>query len=273
MKIYKWLILILFFSCIDVITQTSFYYHSLYFQGGSWMEIAIMDSMKIGTNSNDYTLQFWVSGVEVDTNEAPAFFSLIDPQDNIKLALFRDPHEPSSINTVVNSDLIDTIMNELDGNDSLDWNDEDEFYLISILFSDNLGLKGYVNSTIFLNTTDLVIVADTKLMVGTKANEERTILENFWYGYMNEIRLWNTWLSDSTIQFQAAHPDKFSEFYRYTVDGIDIDTYLDSLIGIWRFNLSELSATIVDESGYGHNGTLYTFDSNYSIELSERGAQ
>ena len=211
MKTYKWLILILFFSCIDIITETSFY-HSLYFQGGSWMEIAIMDSMKIGTDSNDYTLQFWVSGVEVDINEAPAFFSLINPEDNIKLALFRDPHEPSSINTVENSALINTMLNELD------WTDSNEFYLISILFSDNLGLKGYVNSTIFLNTNDLVIVGDTKLMVGTKANEERTILENFWYGYMNEIRLWNTWLDDNTIQFQTDHPDKFGEYYRYTVD-------------------------------------------------------
>ena len=265
MKTFKWFILILFFSCIDVITQTSFY-HSLYFQGGSWMEIAIMDSMKIGTDSNDYTLQFWVSGIEVDTNEAPAFFSLIDPIDNIKLAVFRDPHEPSSINTVVNSALINTTVNELD------WHDSNEFYLISILFSDNLGLKGYVNSTIFLNTTDLVIVADTKLMVGTKANEERTILENFWYGYMNEIRLWNTWLSDSTIQFQVAHPDKFSEYYRYTVDGIEIDTFLDSLIGLWRFNLSEATPTIKDESKHGHDGTIYTLP-HYSIELSEKSIQ
>ena len=174
MKIFNWFILILFFSCIDVITQTSFYYHSLYFQGGSWMEIAIMDSMKIGTDSNDYTLQFWVSGVEVDTNEAPAFFSLIDPKDNIKLALFRDPHESSSINTVVNSALINSMMNTLDGTDTLDWHDEDEFYLISILFSDNLGLKGYVDSTIFLDSADhLVIVGDTKLMIGIKANKER----------------------------------------------------------------------------------------------------
>ena len=271
MKIYKWLILILFFSCIDIITETSFY-NSLYFQGGSWMEIAIMDSMKMGEANNDYTLQFWVSGIEVDTNEAPAFFSLIDPKDNIKLALFRDPHEPSSINTVVNSTLINTMINTLDGTDTLDWHDSNEFYLISILFSDNLGLKGYVDSTIFLNTNDLVIVGDTKLMVGTKANEARTILENFWYGYMNEIRLWNTWLSDSTIRFQAAHPDKFSEFYRYTVDGGGIDTYLDSLIGIWRFNLSEATATIIDESGHGHNGTIYTLE-GYSIELSKKYIQ
>ena len=38
------------------------------------MEIAIMDSMKMGETNNDYTLQFWVSGVEIDINEAPAFF-------------------------------------------------------------------------------------------------------------------------------------------------------------------------------------------------------
>ena len=265
MKIYKWFILILFFSCIDVITQTSFY-HSLYFQGGSWMEIAKMDSMKMGETNNDYTLQFWVSSIAVDTNEAPAFFSLIDTTDNIKLALFRDPHEPSTINTVVNSALINTIINELD------WEDEDEFYLISILFSDSLGLKGYVDSTLFLNTNDMVTVGSSKLMIGTKANEERTILENFWYGYMNEIRLWNTWLSDSTIQFQAAHPDKFSEYYRYTVDGIEIDTFLDSLIGLWRFNLSEATVNIIDESGHGHNGTIYTLE-GYSIELSKKYIQ
>ena len=89
---------------------------------------------------------------------------------------------------------------------------------------------------------------------------------------MNEIRLWNTWLSDSTIRFQAAHPDKFSEFYRYTVDGIDIDTYLDSLIGLWRFNVSEPTATIEDQSGYGHNGFLYA-KPNFSVTFSEKGVQ
>ena len=263
MKIYKWLFLILFFSCIDVITQTSFY-HSLYFQGGSWMEIAIMDSMKMGENNNDYTLQFWVSGVEVDINEAPAFFSLINPQDNIKLALFRDPHEPSSINTVVNSALINTTMNELD------WHDSNEFYLISILFSDNRGLRGYVNENVFISTTDPIIVGDTKLMIGTQANEKRTILKNFWYGYIDEVRLWNTILSDSTISFQSKHPAKLGEYYRHTKDGIPIQTYLDSLIGLWRFNLQEPTYTIKDESENRNNGIIYTL-TGYSLELSDKG--
>ena len=266
MKIYKWFILILFFSCINIITETSFY-HSLYFHGGSWMEIAIMDSMKMGETNNDYTLQFWVSGVEVDTNEAPAFFSLIDPQNNTKLALFRDSHEPTAINTVVNSTQIDTVMN------GLDWADSDEFYLISILFSNSRGLRGYVDNSIFLDRNDLVEIGDAKLMIGARINEALTIRGHFWYGYMDEIRLWNTWLADSTIQFQSEHPDKFGEFYRYTVNGVEINTYLDSLIGLWRFNLSEATATIVDESVHGHDGTIYTLDSTYSIELSAKGVQ
>lgn len=241
-----------------MITETDIY-NSLHFQGGSWMEIARMDSMKMGANANEYTLQFWVSGGEVDTNDAPAFFSLIDPQDNIKLALFRDRGNPSTITSIVNS------INFVNTPNELDWSDPDEFYLISILFSDTQGLMGYVNEIIFLpKTNDPVIIGDSKLMIGTKANEERTILENFWYGYIDEIRLWNTWLSDSTIQFQSEHPDKLGDYY--------LHTYHDSLIGLWRFNLLDPTATIIDESENGHHGTIYTLP-NYSIELSEKGAQ
>ena len=90
MKLLKLIPLLLILSCIDLVTQET-QYNSLYFQGGSWIEIAQIDSMKL--ESNDFTLQFWVSGGEVDTNEAPALFSLIDPTDKITLALLRDPNQ------------------------------------------------------------------------------------------------------------------------------------------------------------------------------------
>ena len=265
LKLFKWLPLIFFISCIDVITQTTIY-NSLYFQGGSWMETAIIDSMKMGENSNDFTIQFLVSGGEVDTNEAPALFSLVDSQDSVKLALFRDNGSPKRITWTVNSISDNEEINELD------WSDPDMFYLISLIFSENHGVKGYLNNEIFLDTNDNIKAGDTKLMVGVVANKTLTILEHFWYGYVDEIRLWNTQLSDSTIQFQTEHPDKFGEYYRYTVDGEEIETYLDSLIGLWRFNLLEATATIEDESEYSHDGTIYTLP-NYSIKLSEKGAQ
>ena len=81
MRLLKFLPLLLMVSCIDLITQKTVY-NSLYFKGGSWIEMARIDSMKL--ESNDFTLQFWVSGGEVDINEAPALFSIIDSTDNQK---------------------------------------------------------------------------------------------------------------------------------------------------------------------------------------------
>ena len=104
------------------------------------------------------------------------------------------------------------------------------------------------------------------------ANEKRTLLENFWYGYIDEVRLWNTLLADSTIKFQSEHPYKLGENYRYTINEIEINTYLDSLIGIWRFNFEEPHSVIEDDSGYNNDGIIYTL-SGYSVELSKNGTR
>ena len=268
MKLIKWLPILYIFSCINMFIQTT-PYNSLYFTGGSWIEFPRIDAMKMASTTNDFTLQFWVSGGEVSTNEAPALFSLVDSQENLKLALLRDTGGNNSITTIINDD-----YSQINGIDKLDWSDPDNFILISFIFSDTAPLKIYINDKKqTLSNAGSIIIGDANLMLGAIANLNYGVLENYWYGYVDEIRLWNTHLADSTIQFQSEHPDKFGKHYRYTVNDVEIETYLDSLIGLWRFNLSELSATIVDESGHGHNGTLYTFDSNYSIELSERGAQ
>jgi hypothetical protein len=100
-------------------------------------EFAEIDSMKL--ESNDFTIQFWVSGGEVDTNEAPAMFSIIDPNDNITLAIFRDVNQNNSITTISNSAVGKQEYN------GLDWSDPDDFYLISLLFSDIKGLNIYIN--------------------------------------------------------------------------------------------------------------------------------
>ncbi len=212
--------------------------------------------MKI--ESNDFTLQFWVSGGDVDTNEAPAMFSLIDPFDNITLALLRDVNQKNSITTIINSVIG---KQEYSG---LDWSDSDNFYLISILFSDSKGIKLYIDSTTIFSSESLIDVVGNKLNVGAIVNKDRTILENFWYGYIDEVRLWNTLLADSTILFQYAHPEKLGDYYRYS--------YYDSLIGLWRFNWDKPLSTIEDESDFDNDGTIYTLK-GFSVELSEKGAQ
>ena len=79
--------MIMLFGCINFITNSDIY-NSLYFQGGSWIEYPRIENMRMGETQNDFTLQFWVSGAEIDTNEAPALFSIIDSNENIKLTLF-----------------------------------------------------------------------------------------------------------------------------------------------------------------------------------------
>ena len=99
MRLLKLLPILFLFSCIDLIIQEEIY-NSLYFSGGGWIEFAEIDSMKL--ESNDFTIQFWISGGDVDTNEAPAMFSLIAPYDNITLALLRDVNQKNSITTIIN---------------------------------------------------------------------------------------------------------------------------------------------------------------------------
>ena len=256
MRLLKFLPLLLMLSCIDLITQKTVY-NSLYFKGGSWVEFAVMDSMKL--ESNDFTLQFWVAGGEVDTNEAPALFSIIDSTGKTILALLRDSNNKNSVTTIINAK---DSTREIS---YLDWSDSDNFYLISLLFSDISGVKIFLDSTIIFEVDSLIKVGGEKLIVGALANKDRTILENFWYGYIDEVRLWNTRLADSTITFQYVHPEKLGDYYKYP--------YYDSLIGIWRFNLEKPITIIEDDSGFNNDGIIYTISEKFSVELSKKGAQ
>ena len=187
MRLLKLLPVLFLFSCIDLIIQEKIY-NSLYFTGGSWIEFAEIDSMKL--ESNDFTIQFWVSGGEVNTNEAPAMFSIIDPNNNITLAILRDVNQKNSITTIINSAVG---KQEYSG---LDWSDPDDFYLISLLFSDIKGLNIYINDYKILSSGSLLDVKGSTLNVGAIVNGDRSIRENFWYGYIDEVRLWNTRLAD-----------------------------------------------------------------------------
>ena len=255
MRLLKLLSILFLFSCIDLIIQETIY-NSLYFSGGSWIEFAEIDSMKL--ESDDFTIQFWISGGDANTNKAPAIFSIIDPDDNITLAILRDVNQKNSITTIINS-AID--RQEYSG---LDWSDPDDFYLISLLFSDSKGLNIYINDYKILSSGSFLDVQGSTLNVGAIVNEDRTILENFWYGYIDEVRFWNTRLADSTISFQYAHPNKLGDYYQYS--------YYDSLIGLWRFNWDKPLSTIEDDSEHDNDGNIYTL-SGFSIELSEKGAK
>ena len=58
MKLWKYLPIVIFLSCIDLITQEP-QYNSLYFSGGSWIDLKQMSSMKMDPTTNDFSLQFF----------------------------------------------------------------------------------------------------------------------------------------------------------------------------------------------------------------------
>ena len=266
MKRIKWLPIIMLFGCINFITNSDTY-NSLYFQGGSWIEYPKIENMRMGEFQNDFTLQFWVSGAEIDTNEAPALFSIIDSNENIKLTLFTDKGQPNSTTLIINNNTYSFTK------ESMDWSQPNDFYLISFLFSNDKNVKLFINDEKIegvLDNAGTISIDDAHLMLGAFANSNYNILENFWYGYIDEIRLWNTWLADSTISFHSKHPNKIGESYRYTENDIEIETHLDSLIGLWRFNFLEANSLMSDESEYDNDGIIYTLP-NFYVELSKKG--
>ena len=125
-------IIFIFYSCIDIIAPLN-ENHSLYFKGGGWVEIPQQSSDNdISVINNRFTLQFWVAGDSINTEESPALFSIVDSGENIIFGFFRDPHNNNSIDIYINNELktIDTLINQFD---VLDWSKPDQFYLISII--------------------------------------------------------------------------------------------------------------------------------------------
>ena len=244
-------------------------YNSFLFKGGSWIEFPKIEDMII--EDYNFSMQFWVSGGEINGSEAPALFSITDNNET-KLALYRDPNINNSIILNINSQIVK--LPEL----NIDWSKSNNFNLISILFSDNTSTSIFIDDT-KVYTLNSIDVRGCNLIVGALANEERSILENFWYGYIDEIRLWNILLDDASIKFHYSNPNKLGEYYREMYDDDTYDYTSDSdflksnfIIGLWRLNKNNTNSIIEDGSNHNNHGEIFTLP-NFDIELSQIGSQ
>ena len=109
MKSIKWILLVFSFSCIDMIIQDN-KYNSIYFNGGSWIDCAQIENMKLSPSANEFTLQFWVSGSDIEVLEAPAIFSIVDSNEEIKLTMFRDAGSNSTFTIKVNDNVFKSYL-------------------------------------------------------------------------------------------------------------------------------------------------------------------
>ena len=93
-------------------------------------------------------------------------------------------------------------------------------------------------------------------------------MTNLWYGYIDEIRLWETSLTQEVVDFHYEYPDKVSSSYN--------EQYLEHLMGLWDFKINTLgednpSHIFQDINDYQMYTILYTSNTGTQNELSTNG--
>ena len=227
MKNVTLMILINFFlvSCIDIITEEEFY-ESVHIEGSGWFEFYENDEFENSIFSESFTVQIWFSGQNNIGDMGPCILNIKNEIGN--LAIYRDLHINNNLIIYLN----DMLIEEVEITD-MNLEEKENFYLLSVVIDDN-------NGSLYLN--DVMIKDDIEIngmehniIVGGRLDTNNSP-NNLWYGYIDEIRIWNTALTEEIISFHNQYPDKVSSSYE--------DEYLPHLIGLWDFKIDSYIETI-----------------------------
>ena len=251
---------LLFYSCIDIIIDEEFY-ESVHLKRSGWFEFYENnqnEKLQFETNSNS-SIQIWFSGKEQSWEIAPCILN-IEGEDN-RLSVYRTLNTHNQIAIYLNGELLESVELEL-----INFNDETTFYLLSAVMDNNqiilyLDNKRLNNEAIAWNDTNY------SYQVGTSFDENNYVT-NLWYGYIDEIRLWNTNLTQGVICFHYQYPYKVSSSYN--------QEYLEYLIGLWDFKINIIGE---DDPSYIFQDIneneiytiLYTANTSTQNELSTIG--
>ena len=249
-RIYVIILINLFLtSCIDLITEEE-YYESIHLKQTGWLDFyenTISENIQLGEN---ITFQVWFSGQELSGLEAPCILNIND--DTWSLAIYRNPNVNNRISIYINQELI----NELEI-DNIDLNNGDNFYLLSVII-DEQDLSIYLNDSLILQDTVDNNNNPTMIVGAQKINNS---ISNLWYGYIDEVRLWDTALADSIINFHNE--------YKYKVSSSYDDDYLDQLIGLWDFRINTIGDSPSNTFQDINEHDTYTIIYNLGITSSE----
>ena len=145
-----------------------------------------------------------------------------------------------------------------------DWNDPDIFTHVVITY-DGSTASIYGNGE-HLGSETLGVdlnIGSSHALIGALWNvaNDPSFLGNFWYGAIDEVRLWTKVLPAGEMAFRYENPDKLTKNYS--------PTGLDSLLGLWRFNERD-GDTVFDGSGKGNHGIL--IKGNGQFDFTDAGA-
>lgn len=232
--------------------------NSVVLRGGAYAQITnrqqageLLDSTSLAAiNSNVFSLEIWAAGeiVPSGVTESPALFMVSDDEGNNEIGIYRLASDSNRIFVFI-GELAPVGIYEIPG---CDWFDPEVFTHVVLTYDgttarifgngQQLGNKAIgVNLNIGLNHALIGADWDTP-------NNPLT-LSNFWYGAIDEIRLWTKVLPSSEMKFRYKNPDKLTRNYS--------PTGLDNLIGLWRFNEEGGDGDQVnDDSGKGNHAIL-----------------
>ena len=248
-------------SCIDVIkTSDEDYYESVHVQGSGWIEFYENNENELMELNDNFTFQIWFSGQEETGSDATCIVSFKGSESNI--SIYRNPNINNIMMIYNNDELVKEVSLE-----NINFSEKNNFYLLSIVKDQN-EISIYINENKIMqnDTTSLVIQNNetTRPIVGAKINNNNP--GNLWYGYIDEMRVWDIALHDTIINFHNQYPTKVSASYN--------DNYLESLKGLWTFrintsenNISNIFQDINENFNYA---IIYTLES-MSNQLSELG--
>ena len=182
---WKFFILLICFSCTDLILQDTTKYHSIQLNGNAWIHIEndVNEENDISIMDDAFTLEFWFTGGNSENLESACLTSIIDEAGVIKFGLFKDPLSPNALEVWLDDTRLDPIHLNLDEN----LNSGSTFHHIAItsdeniqIYLDGTSIKTFIGMSINIDENDLVI--------GGKVNRSLSTLGNFWTGNIDEMR-------------------------------------------------------------------------------------
>ena len=225
--------------------------NSVVLSDGAYVRIANRqdDTSLVALNASDFSLEIWAAGsvLPAGVQANPTMFMISNDLGDNEIGVFRTANDSASI--------IVWVGNSYVGSWSIagcNWNDPDVFTQVVVTY-DGSRARVYGNGEFLgsrASSQDLNIGASDALIGAhwDTPNEEAS-LDNFWYGAIDEVRLWTKVLPSDEIEFHFENPGKLTR--TYSAGG------LEPLLGLWRFNEPGVDGDEEpDGSGKGNAGIL-----------------
>ena len=246
-------IILLVAACADPVDEGI---QSVVLEGGAYGRITNyqdltqpLDSTTLAALNHDvFSLEIRAAGDTLPAGivELPTLFMIGNDQVG-KLGVYRVPPDSSRIRVFFDSRLVGSFS--IPG---CDWNDPDRFTQVVVTY-DLATVRVYGNGS-FLGSLDDTVginIGDSDALIGADWNtpDDVSDLDQFWYGAIDEVRLWTRVLPTDEMDFRYRNPKNLTRYY--STGG------LEPLLGLWRFNEEPADGqTVPDRSDKGNDADI-----------------